>query len=572
MYEPSPGTGRAGTRAPTGISARARYGNSGFGERSRTYADDILTISATKLPQSYIMNGEPTTARLKLEQAFTLDDWSLLRDVLGLVHRSGADTAADTRRPTIRGRAATPAGLPLRTWSDIAKCVNRNRAAIPRRLSQLSPVLARLTPEGRGALLGKVKGVWALTALGKRALAAAESLLGHGLEAALDILCGTAPPADAPVMVSAAEAVGTYLLPYLSAALPRYDLLPWEPYMTISVATELLLSHRADLVIGWADGATPRGTIGAQDFGPPRGVCVLLHHQHPVAQRRLARDPTASAPLTAADLADGVFAAPLDTHLAATAASLINALGGGTRVRNVGRFPQAITHVRLTGAFSIFPDWPWCLRALRREAGVLAFPLAGEVGQRIRLRALWRAAAVPPAALTHLRQAVAATYDRLCADPLWRLTPLDGHPPGLPHRAVGESVVHFRTPRRCAVSPAPGWVDARVEWTARREGSFFGQWSVSEDQPIRVGVAVQPTPAGSLVRMTGAVGEAFSAVGLLAHTATRPDRPAAAVGTLTFPAAGGELVTTACVLCDRRLEAEDLHSVQDALAEVSSVG
>jgi DNA-binding transcriptional LysR family regulator len=500
--------------------------------------------------------------RAELAEWLTLDDWRMLRDALALVDSCNAPESG----PTASKRK------PIRTWTDLAARLDRHRAAMPRRFKQIAAKLRSLAPDNNGAMIDEE--TWSLTALGQRVRLAAASLLETGLEGSLDLLCNDQSTTSRPLVISAAEAVKTYLFPYVPSTGLPYELLPWTPYMTSRAAAELLLSRRADLVITWADrGEIPR-TVEAEDFGPERGVRLLVHHTHPVAQRRLTSAESKKATtVPASELAGEVFAAPLDTHLATTAHSLIDTFDGNIRVSNVGRFPQAITHVQLTRAFTVFPDWPWCLRTLRKTSGLLPFPLEGVPAQKIMLRAMWRAGESSSSTLSAMRRAVVNAYVRLCESPSWKLLPISDKTSNVLVQMSPSSLCYFHAPSASRVAPAPGWVSARVVWDEKGAGLRTGRWLVSEDRADMIRVTVSTAASGFLIQMIGADGLSFAGSGILCYAAERrgerKEKPGIAVGTISFSAASGELVSTPCVLSQDHLQTEGLDGIRDELDEVT---
>jgi hypothetical protein len=502
--------------------------------------------------------------RDELAEWLTLDDWRMFRDALGLVERCNSSVPGpkDEKQD------------PIRTWAELGSRVERNGSAMRRRFDQISEKLRSLSPDNRGALIDKK--TWLLTDLGQRMRLAAAALLDRGLAASLDILCNENRAEDRPPVISASEAVKTYLLPNVPLAGLVYELLPWTPYMTTRAAAELLLSRRADLVITWADrGDIPR-MLEAQEFGPNRGVRLIVHQTHPVAQRRLNQpEEKASAPVTVPELAGEVFAAPLDTHLASTAHNLIDASNGNIRVSNVGRFPQALTHVQLTRAFSIFPDWPWCLRPLRKTSGLLSFPITGIPAQTLTLRAIWRAGESSPSPLLTLRRAVANAYSQLCDAPRWKLSPLV-QKVGTVRDGATFSLCYFHAPFASEVAPTAGWVTAQIVWEHRGSEERTGRWLVSEDRPDAVLVRCHATERGVLVQMTGSDGFPFVGAGLLSYTARKSDgrqpKWSPLVGTLSFRTTSGQVASSPCILALEQLQHQDVSGIQTELNEQTLLG
>lgn len=502
----------------------------------------------------------PDEIRTGLKEKVHLSDWQLLRRVLELIKGQSPDPHSPSPA------AQNPEQL-INSWSALAKRVKLNRRSFQISFDRITGLFRGVAGRDQPEL---IKTDWTLSRHGERVLRAAVIVLDRGLEGAIDFLVSGHTEPSGRLVVSAAEAVSTYLLPFLEPPPEPYRLLPWSPYMTSLAACDLLHERRADLVITWADEAEPPRGITKAVFQGERRVRVILHQSHPLAEKYAATADAEAEGLPVDALRGATFAVPNDTHLASSCHQLVNHLGGDVLTCNVGRFPQAITHVQLTGAFSLFPDWPWCLPALRRSNGIVALLPVGVPFQPVRLQAMWRTRDGEHKALSDLRGKILGTYKTLVGPPTWRMTAGVGA-----GTTAGESVSYaYFLSHPSDVLPSVGkWQKATVCWGPSDVTRVSGGWKPAEDKPESCRVTLSAASGGAAsIEFGGEAGFRLSGLGVLSFTARRrADRAShhdVLAGRITL-LAGGRLASGPVFVSPVQLNESDLRALRQLLDDSS---
>lgn len=461
-------------------------------------------------------------------------------------------------------------GNPLKSFHDLAGRVNRE--------GDFHKVLPRIEEHLGKALLGQVTPLvnrdnWEVTPFGRQVREAAQEIWSGAADSALLRLAGGVPEPFHTITVAAAEAVTTYLLPDVMRRLDEGDrrkvrLLPWLPFMTVRRATALLTTRRADLVVTWVkddDPARLPPVVCGERFGRGREVRVIAHSRHPLARRMLRhRDQAGGQTVTPADLAGCLMAAPNKTQLRRVIGTLTAQLGGQLQTYNVGRFPQAISHVCATETISLFPDWPWVLDRLRRDLGVVGFSLNLPEQPVVCLQALWRVGDDGRPELRRLVDTVRDTYARLCRGIGWledRATPF------LPDSLPCHWYCYTVTPADAGEDGEPGWVEGELELTRTAPDAVSGQLLRSR-LPVTPATVTGRILGGSCLHLAFAgegTSAGCSALGFLSRCVRRGRaaewNAVCLVGHLAYASASGLPIGSPLVLCSSPLAREDCEEI-----------